>query len=112
MVFNPKDLLGITEGWNTESKGIEQTEGPPESRWLFSLCTDYLNMSDDTCGTGVGLQWETHNDVCAMLEEKVGDCLFNGKTQKRFMMLMPRGTYKSSIAKGLAMGCVTRNPNI
>lgn len=107
-----KELLGITEDWDTENEGVEQTEGPPESRWLFSLCTDYLNMSDETASSGIGLQEETHQEPCAFIEEAIGDFQFHSELQKLFMMLMPRGTFKSSILIGACIGVIKENPNV
>lgn len=105
-------LASALQPWDAEDEGTVLPEEPPESRWLFPLCTDYLNMSDETSESGVGLQLETHGEVCALFEEAVGDCLFRGTEQKLYMALMPRGTYKTSILMGLVVGAIEKNPNI
>jgi phage terminase large subunit-like protein len=107
-----KDLLNITEGWDKEAKGVNQVEESSESEWLFSLCTDYLNMSDETASTGIGLQPETHTDPCIFIEEAIGDFQFRSDLQKLYMMLMPRGTFKSSILIGACVGVIKENPNV
>jgi len=110
--MNPRDLLGVTEGWDSEDKGVEFSEESSESEWLFSLCTDYLNMSDETASSGIGLQEETHMAPCVFIEEAIGDFQFRSDIQKLYMMLMPRGTYKSSILVGACVGVIKENPNV
>jgi len=107
-----KDLLKITEGWNKEDKGVDINEEPSESEWLFSLCTDYLNMSDETSSSGIGLQRETHTEPCIFIEEAIGDFQFRSDIQKLYMMLMPRGTFKSSILVGACIGVIKENPDV
>jgi len=104
-------LSEVAQDWDIENEGYEHQE-PPESRWLFSLCTDYLNMSDETSPSGIGLQPETHTECCAFIEEAVGDFKFHSEIQKLYMMLMPRGTFKSSILVGSCIGIIKENPNI
>jgi len=103
-------LAHVTQEWDTENEGIEYKE-PPESRWLFPLCTDYLNMSDDTSSSGVGLQVGTHSAPCAFIEEAIGDFKFRAALQRLYMLLMPRGTYKTSLLVGAVIGVLKENNN-
>lgn len=77
---------------------------PEEPLWLYSLCKDTLNMVD--------MDPQPHYDICNIFEAAVGDCKFNGNTQKLVMVGVPRGTFKTSIAtEGLPLGILDRNPN-
>jgi phage terminase large subunit-like protein len=103
-------LANISKEWDIENQGVEYEE-PPESRWLFDLCRDKLEMNEDNYE--VGLKPLTHNEFCYVLEEAVGDCLFRGNKQTLVHLEMPRFTFKTSIAcEGLVIGAIVRNPNI
>ena len=103
-------LANISQEWDIENEGYEYQE-PPESRWLFSLCHDTLEMNDENYE--VGLKPLTHNEFCSVLEDAVGDCKFRGNKQTLVHLEMPRFTYKTSITcEGLVIGAIIRNPNI
>jgi phage terminase large subunit-like protein len=103
-------LANISQEWDIENKGIEYQE-PPESRWLFDLCRNDLEMNEDNYE--VGLVPHTHQEFCALLEDAVGDCTFRGSNQKLVHLEMPRYTFKSSITcEGLVIGALLRNPNL
>ncbi len=103
-------LADVTQEWDIENEGIDYQE-PPESRWLFPLCHDYLNMSDDTSSSGVGLQEGTHVAPCDFIEDAIGDFRFRAPLQQLFMLLMPRGTYKTSLLIGATIGVLKANNN-
>jgi hypothetical protein len=75
-----------------------------ESKWLFSLCHDTLDMSD--------MAPQPHYEMCSIFEDAVGDCTFSGNKQTLIMVGVPRGTFKTTVAtEGLPLGVLIRNPN-
>jgi hypothetical protein len=110
MKMELNEISQVVQDWDIENEGYEYQE-PPESRWLFDLCRDVLEMNEENYE--VGLQPLTHNEFCYTLEEAVGDCQFRGNKQKLVHLEMPRFTYKTSITcEGLVIGAIVRNPNI
>lgn len=106
MDFNPFDDItdALGEFGETPPLVIPKWEPPNKPEWLYDYCQEIIGFED--------MAPQPHYEMCGFIEEALGDCQFEGMQHKAYMLLISRGTFKTSIVcEGAVTGILIKNPN-
>jgi hypothetical protein len=104
----PEFFDNLFEGLEKSIDGEKLTASPSfdvsKPAWLYDFCSEIMGYDD--------LRPQPHYELCGEVEWALGDCMFKGGSQKALLVLLPRDSFKTSIAvEAATTGVLTKNPN-